>query len=224
MRGKMTLIDLTTDQLLTTTRSVRKRLDLTRPVEPELICECIEIATKAPTGAGDQPWHFVVVTDPAKRNKLAKLYNLSFNDYVAPMMGSGPQDPSGKWQKLSRPQQMRLESSMHLAQHLHEVPVLVIPCITGRPEKAPSFFEQSTIWGSILPGAWSFMLAARARGLGSTWTTLHLVYEREAAQILGIPYEDVAQVALLPVAYTLGTNFKPSPRKPLDEVYHLNNW
>ncbi len=106
---------------------------------------------------------------------------------------------------------------------MHEVPVMVIPCIYGRTDNT-SAFQQAGVWGSILPAAWNFMLAARARGLGTTWTTLHLMYEREAAQVLGIPYEKIMQAALIPVAYTLGTDFKPAPRIPLEPIVHWEEW
>jgi nitroreductase len=214
-------LDLTLDQLLTTTRSVRKRLDFSRPVEPALIRECIEIATQAPTGSNSQRWHFVVVTDPAKRLALADLYRQGYAAYR-----SAPVD----FEKLARirpeyaeTMQRVVSSSDYLAEHMHEAPVLVIPCLAGRPENLPAV-AQAGFWGSILPAAWSFMLAARARGLGSAWTTLHLPFEREAAGVLGIPYEKITQAAMLPVAYTLGTDFKPAPREPLDTILHWDQW
>jgi nitroreductase len=106
---------------------------------------------------------------------------------------------------------------------MHEVPVHVLPCIKGRPDGLPAN-KQAGIWGSILPAVWSFMLAARARGLGTVWTTLHLAYEKDAAEILGIPYDKITQTSLVPVAYTLGTDFKPGPRKPLEQIVHWNEW
>ena len=111
----------------------------------------------------------------------------------------------------------------HLAEHLHEVPVHVIPCVEGRAEDKPNALVAS-LYGSIVPAAWSFMLAARSRGLGTVWTTFHLLHEREAAEILGIPYEQVMQVALIPVAYTIGTDFKPGRRKPLESMVHWDLW
>lgn len=116
-----------------------------------------------------------------------------------------------------------MDASAYLAEHLHEIPVLVIPCIQGRAENTP-FMQQAVMWGSVLPATWSFMLAARARGLGTAWTSLHLAYEREAAAVLGIPYEQVMQVALIPVAHTIGTDFKPGPRIPADQRVHWDNW
>jgi nitroreductase len=215
------MLDLTLDQLLTTTRSVRKRLDFTRPVEPELIRECLTIAMQAPTGSNSQRWHFVVVTDPAKRLALADLYRQGYAAY---------RTAGVDFEKLARTRpeyaetmQRVVSSSDYLAEHMHEAPVLLIPCLAGRPENLPAV-AQAGFWGSILPAAWSFMLAARARGLGSAWTTLHLPFEREAAGVLGIPYEKITQAAMLPVAYTLGTDFKPAPREPLDTILHWDQW
>lgn len=217
----MSLLDLTPDQVLSTTRAVRKRLDLTRPVEPELIRECIELAAQAPTSSNIQRWHFVVVTDAEKRRALGECYRQGWNTAYGSEEARNrriPQDPA-----MARTQERVLSSAVYLAEHMHEVPVLVVPCIQGRFEGTTSA-AQAGAWGSILPAVWSFMLAARARGLGTAWTTLHLLYEREAAQVLGIPYEEVTQAALLPVAHTLGTDFKPGPRKPLDRVVHWDQW
>jgi nitroreductase len=217
----MTLIDLTADQVLTTTRSVRKRLDLTRPVEPEVLRECLEIALQAPSGSNSQQWHFVIVTDPAKKLALADLYRKSFSAYSAKRM------EARKNQDTSSPgaatQQRITNSADYLAEHMHEVPVYLIPCITGRLDNLPAS-QVAGAWGSIIPATWSFMLAARARGLGTAWTTLHLPYEKEAAEVLGIPYEKITQAALIPVAYTLGTNFNPAAREPLDTVLHWDKW
>jgi nitroreductase len=217
----MPTLDLSAEQVLSTTRSVRKRLDFSRPVEPELIRECIEIAMQAPTGSNAQRWHFVVVTDPAKRRGLADLYRKGWELYT-----SAPQD----LEKLAqtRPDYAAtmarvVSSSQYLADHMQDAPVLLLPCIFGRCEGQPSVV-QAGLYGSILPAAWSFMLAARNRGLGSAWTTLHLFFEREAAELLGIPYERITQTAMIPVAYSLGTDFKPAPREPLDKVLHWDTW
>src|SRR5947207_1983625 len=165
------------DHLLTTTRSVRKRLDLERPVEPAIIERCIEIATQAPSGSNQQEWHFFVVTDAAKRKGLADLYQKAFNTYLR----GREQAPANKREHAPSATIMRrvTSSAIYLAQHLHEVPVYIIPCIEGRTENEPQFV-QAGHYGSILPATWSLMLALRARGLGSAWTTLHLPYEKEA--------------------------------------------
>lgn len=173
-----------------------------------MIEECLALAVQAPTAAYRQDWHFVVVTEHELKAGLAELYRRSASSYFA------GRDPG------SSPM---LGSAFHLVEHLHEVPVLVVPCVEGRLEELPPN-RQASKWGSIAPATWSFMLAARARGLGTCWTTFHLAYEREAAVLLGIPYETVTQTALIPVAYTKRTEFRPGPRRPMDEVVHWNAW
>ncbi|HEV2235965.1 MAG TPA: nitroreductase family protein [Ktedonobacterales bacterium] len=221
----MPSLDLTPDQLLTTTRSVRKRLDLTRPVEPELIRECLELATQAPTGGNRQNWHFMVVTDAAKRQALGDLYRRGAEIYLKLPMNQPEAFAKLREQDPERAEvQLRVSrSSRYLIEHIHEVPVLVIPCIFGRTE-GTHIFEQAGVWGSILPAAWSFMLAARVRGLASAWTTFHLFFEKEAADVLGIPYDKVMQTALLPVAHAIGTDFSPAPRVPLETITHWDQW
>ncbi|MCC6458221.1 MAG: nitroreductase family protein [Caldilineaceae bacterium] len=214
------MMDLATvDHLLTTTRSVRKRLDLTRPVEPEIIERCIEIATQAPTGSNRQGWHFMVVTDPAKRAAVAAYYRKSFEAYIS---AGGPRGRGA----TNDPRQVRAakvrDSAIYLSEHMHEVPVLIIPCIEGRVENpAPS--AQAGFYGSILPAAWSLMLALRARGVGASWTTLHLVYEQEVADILDIP-GNITQAALLPVAYFTGDDFQPAQRVPARTITYWDRW
>jgi nitroreductase len=201
--------DLTPDQLLSTTRAVRRRLDLTRPVERGLLDECLDLAFQAPTGGNVQGWHFVLVTDADRKKALADLYRKSKSE----------NDPAS----VSPGQERSMAASAYLAAHLENVPVLVIPCIEGRTENMP-FLQQAVTWGSIMPATWSFMLAARARGLGTAWTSLHLAYERDAAAVLGIPYDQVMQVAMIPVAHTIGTDFKPGPRSPRSERVHWDRW
>ncbi len=208
---------LTADEVLTTTRSVRKRLDFSRPVERSVIEECLRIAQQAPSGSNRQGWHFVVVTDAEKRRAIADLYRRNWERYRA-TPGAQYSDPA----RVETQGRVR-DSAQYLADHFHEAPALVIPCIHGRTDGLPAS-AQSGVFGSILPAVWSFMLAARARGLGTCWTTIHLAYEREAAQVLGIPYDEVMQVALTPVAYTKGTDFKPAPREPLETVVHWDQW
>jgi len=218
----MPLLNLTPDELLSTTRAVRKRLDLTRPVEPELIRECVELAVQAPTGSNTQRWHFIVVTDAEKRKALGEFYRLGMMAAYGPGSENSKQAPPQDPQLAQTMERVR-NSSWYLAEHMGEVPVLVVPCIRGRLDGAASPV-QAGVWGSILPAVWNFMLAARARGLGTAWTTLHLLHEKEAAEVLGIPYEKVTQAALIPVAHSIGTDFKPGPRKPLDEVLHWDQW
>jgi nitroreductase len=205
-------LDLTPDELLSTTRAVRKRLDLTRPVPREVREECLRLAQLAPTAGYSQKWHFVVVTDAEKRAALGELWREVCYPYL--QRGGGARE--GQMLRIS-------DAVVHLAEHIHEVPVHVIPCMEGRYEGKPNALVAS-MFGSIIPAAWSFMLAARSRGLGSVWTTFHLMHEDRAAEILGIPYDKVTQVALIPVAYTLGTDFKPGKRKPLDTMVHWDSW
>jgi nitroreductase len=208
------LLELTPDELLTTTRAVRKRLDLTRPVERAVLEECLALAQQAPTGSYRQDWHFVVVADPDLRAGLAELWRQGGEAYLGRV--GDPADVPGIMGRV-------LGGVFHLLDHLHEVPVHVIPCIEGRTD-GKGAFAQASRWGSIIPATWSFMLAARSRGLGTVWTTFHLAREREAAELLGIPYDDVMQAALIPVAYTIGTDFKPGVRAPLESIVHWDRW
>lgn len=215
-------MDLTTvDHLLSTTRSVRKRLDFSRPVETSIITQCIDLALQAPTGGNSQGWSFVVVTDAAKRKAVADLYKKAFKLYSSDPAMRARYDADAN---DLRAQQMDrvLSSADFLADHMHEAPALVIACIEGRIEKA-SPVEQAGVYGSILPAAWSFMLALRSRGLGTAWTTLHIMYEQEVARILGIP-DTVTQAALFPVAYFTGDDFKPAKRLPTAEFVHWDSW
>ena len=211
------MLDLTPDEVLTTTRTVRKRLDFGRPVEREVIEECLRIAQQAPSASNRQDWHFVVVTDADKRFGLAELYRRGFARYR-----STPR-PEYDDQGRQATQDRVRTSADYLAEHMHEAPVHVIPCVARRTDGGPLML-QASVWGTIAPAIWSFMLAARARGLGTAWTTLHLQHEREAAELLGVPYDEVMQTALVPVAYTIGTDFKPAPRDPLETMVHWEGW
>src|SRR5436190_22429584 len=184
------LLELTPDELLSTTRAVRKRLDLERPVEREVLEECVEIAFQAPTGSNRQGWHFVFITDPAKRKALADLYKPNFERYKNM---PGPEYTAGDT-RAERSDFVR-DSATYLSDHFHEVPVLLVPVMEGRPDNMPAWV-QAGMWGSLLPAVWSFMLAARSRGLGTAWTTLHLPNEQEAADILGIPFDQFTQAGL----------------------------
>jgi nitroreductase len=209
---------VTPDELLTTTRSVRKRLDLTRPVPMDLVRECLEVALQAPSGSNRQAWHWVVVTDTDQRAALGELYRRAVDSYLESPGAAGKlyQDDPGR-----APVQERVGDSVaYLGQHMKDVPVHVIPCLRVPKLEA---VNQAGTWGSVLPAAWSYMLAARSRGLGTAWTTLHLTYEREAAEILGLP-ADMRQTALIPTAYYTGTTFKRAAREPLDNVLHIDRW
>jgi len=204
------------DDALVTTRAVRKRLDLERPVPREVILECLQLALQAPNGSNRQLWSWVVVDDPGTRAEMARIYNDAIETYR-----SGVGLPPVDW---STPAGQRMGTSVaHLREHLHEVPVLVVPTVTGRLDGA-AIPDQAHLWGSILPAVWSFMLALRGRGLGSVWTTVHLAQEQRMAELLGIPYADVTQAGLFPVAYTIGTDFEPGDRALSADVVHFNRW
>ena len=212
-------LDLSSEELLSTTRAVRHRLDLTRPVPRQLLEECVDLAVQAPTGRNRQRWHFVIVTDPERRAALAEVWRAGVST-----PGASDPVPERDVRRAGVAHMERVYSgAAHLYEHLHEVPAIVVPCVEGRTDHAP-VLRQAGTWGSILPAVWSFMLAARARGLGTCWTTGNLVHEREAARVLGIPYDDVMQAALIPVAYTLGTDFRPARRVPREEVLHWDAW
>lgn len=214
-------LPLTPDELLTTTRAVRRRLDLDRPVELGIVRECLEVALQAPSGSNAQGWHFVVVTDEVKREALADVYRRAFAIYRDLPMAAGNIVTGDPLRDVT--QQKVMSSAEYLAEHLHEAPVHVIPCIEGRVDGQPLMFSASVL-GSVIPATWSFMLACRARGLGTSWTTLHLMFEEEAADILGIPFGEISQTSLIPVAYTKGVDFKPAVREPVDSVLHVNGW
>jgi nitroreductase len=215
------VLELTPDELLTTTRAVRKRLDFDRPVPIELVRECIEISTQAPTGSNQQGWHWVVVTDADKRKQLGEYYRQAFSWYRDSDVYAGRMTTGDAGRDAT---QARVASSAeYLAERMGDAPVLVIPCITGRVDASMNLAGAS-FWGSLLPAAWSFCLAARARGLGTSWTTLHLIFEQQCAELLGIPFDEVSQGALIPVAFTKGTDFKPAPRIDLDPILHVDSW
>ena len=198
-----------TDHLLTTTRAVRKRLDLERPVPRELIAECLDIAIQAPTGGNTQRWRFVVVDDPDKKLALAEMYRKGWRPYLEASKKN--REGAGL-----NPETMVSDSADYLADHLHEVPAMLVPCLLDRGDGAG-------YWGSIIPAMWSFMLAARSRGLGTALTTIHLFEEAKAAELLGIP-ETVSQAALIPIGYYTGDDFKPAKRRPAEEITYWNTW
>lgn len=197
--------------LLTTTRSFRRRLDLTRSVDRQDIMDCLDVAVHAPSGSNRQPWRFVAVDEPESKSKIAELYRKGF---AANMSGRTPR----------RDQIVDLSSAAYLAEHLHEVPVLVIVCATGRLSVAAPGPSVASFYGSIYPAVWNFMLALRLRGLGSCFTTAHLRYEAEVAALLDIPYDDVTQVAMIPVAYLRPGQDRPSKREPASTVSMWNGW
>ncbi len=221
-----TTLDLSPDQLLTTTRAVRRRLDFDRPVPRELVEECVEIALQAPSGSNARGWHFVIVGDPAKRDKIAGHYRDAFAQYRSMPISAHALAENATGDDVDVMQRV-VSSAESLAENLHRAPYLVIPCLEGRlpaMEGAMGSLMQASQYGSILPAFWSFMLAARARGLGTSWTTLHLMHEKPIAELLGIPFDEVMQTALSPLAFTLGTDFKPAKGRDLAGALHVDSW
>jgi nitroreductase len=200
------------DELLTTTRSVRKRLDLNRPVGRDVILDCIRLAMQAPTASNTQDWRWLVITDPDKRAAIADIYRSIGAEYLAYAA-----------KEASDPQTRRVyASALALTDTLAQVPVHVIPCLDNRIDNS-NLLTAASAWASIIPAGWSFLLALRSRGLGSVWTTMHLAKEQEVAELLGIP-PTATQAALFPVAYTIGTDFRPASRPPAETVTYWDTW
>lgn len=211
-------VDLTNDELLATTRSVRLRLDFDRPVQRDVLSECLGLALQAPSASGKQDWRWVFVDDAEKKRALADIYRANLAGADRRTGGRETSDPS--------PQQARMAASgAHLVARLQDAPFLLIPCLKGRVDRSTSAMS-ATFWASVMPAAWSFCLALRSRGLGTCWTTLHLFGngERAAAEVLNIPYDDYSQVGLFPIAYTVGVDFKPARRLEPERVTHWNGW
>ena len=219
-------LDLTLDELLTTTRAVRKRLDFGREIDPSVIRECLEIAVQAPTGSNAQGWQFMFVTDPAKKEKIGEYYAQAWSIYETMPFAIHNLNRGTGDNSLTASQERSTSSAEYLAQNMAKAPVLMIPCVIGRTDSGESqaLLSQASQFGSIIPAAWNFMLAARARGIGSAWTTLHLMHEEAIAELLGIPYNEYMQVALIPLAYTKGTNFKPAYRPDVAGISHFDSW
>ena len=212
----MANLGLSVDELLKTTRAVRKRLDFDRSVPDQVLRECVEYAIQAPTGSNVQGWHFVLVTERDKIEKIAAIYKKAFDWYRDSPVYAG-RVVEGISEQRDAQQARVADSADYLAENMHRSPALFIPCMEGRNATAGAA-------GSIVPAAWSFMLAAREQGLGTCWTTLHLMHEEEAADVLGIPFNEVQQWALSPVAYTAGTDFKPATRPDVETVISWNSW
>lgn len=215
----MASLNLSVDEVLTTTRSVRKRLDFDKPVPREVLLECLELATQAPTGSNQQGWQWMFVADPQKKTAIADIYRKNFQWY-----GSQPGPEYGAGDSRGERRERVVSSAMYLAEHMQQAPWLLVPCLEGSVDFATQ--GGASFWGSLLPAAWSYMLALRSRGLGSAWTTLHLINdgEREAADILGIPYDRYRQGGLFPIAYTKGTDFRPATRIPVEQIVHWDTW
>ena len=204
-----------TDRLMMTTKQVRKRLDLTRAIPIDVVLRCIDVASRAPIGGNMQINRWLLVDDPDIKQGLAECYRAMGTDYLNAGVEQVKAAGSDSVQKRV------VESSVYLLDHLHEVPMMIIPIRMGRPDNTT--FGQATFWGSVTPGVWSLQMALRSRGIGTAWTTLHLYEEQRACTLLGLP-DDVTQIALLPAAFYSGDVFSPSARRPAHEITYLNSW
>ena len=218
----MSKLQLSADEVLTTTRAVRKRMDFDRPIDLATIEECLEIALQAPTGSNGQQWEWVVVTDPEKIAAIAALYQQGFAMYLG-MEGSVKSIYKGDEAGRIAQQERVTDSAQYLADNMHRCPALVIPVLPMKLDGMPNFVGAS-MYAGIMPAAWSFCLAARERGIGTSWTSIHLMFEEQVAGILGIPFAETSQIALIAMAYTKGTDFKPATREPLSASLHVNQW
>lgn len=212
-------LNLSVDEVLTTTRSVRKRLDFDKPVSRDVLRECLELALQAPTGSNAQGWQWVFVEDAEKKKAIADVYLANARGYLS-APGAAYPDGDTRGERMGAVR----DSATYLAEHMHSAPVLLIPCLDGRPDKSP--LGGVSFWASLFPAVWSFCLALRSRGLGSCWTTLHLLRdgEQQVADIVGIPRDRYSQGGLFPIAYTKGTDFRPAKRLPAEQVTHWNSW
>ncbi len=201
------------ERLLTTTKQVRKRLDLSRPVPHDELLECIELAGHAPMGGNLERNRWMIIDDPVAKSAIAERFAAVGRSYL---------EANAELRDDDRGRRV-IDSAMYLVDHLADVPALVLSMRLDRPPFEHSQGQVAGYYGSVLPGVWSFQLAARARGIGSAWTTFHLEYESEVAELLGIP-STVTQVCLLAVGYYTGESFTPAPRRPAREVTYLNGW
>jgi nitroreductase len=217
----MTLLDLSADDVLNTTRAVRKRLDFERPVDDQLIRDCVATAMQAPSGSNNMTMQFVVVKDAAKRKAIGEVYRQCWAIYESLPVFAGAIKKPGEVEQAQ--QERVVDSATYLSEHMGEAPVLVLGCTAGRVEGAPAMMAASSM-GNILPGMWSFMLAARARGLGTAWTTISLMMEKEVADIVGLPFDEIQQTCLTPLAHTIGTDFKRAMRPDPDTIIHWDTW
>ena len=208
-------LNLSVDTVLQTTRAVRKRLDLSKEVPVDLLKECLNLSLQSPTASGQALTHFVLIGDAEKKEKIANLYRKAFGIYQKEKKTVSTHHPDQN--SAGR----MVDSAQYLAANMHKVPWLLIPVMVGRYKTS---LECASVYGSILPSVWSFMLAARERSLGTCWTTLHLMFEKEAAEILGVPFDRYTQVALIPIAFSKGTDFKEAPRKDLSNFLHMETW
>jgi nitroreductase len=219
----MSTLPLTPDELLSTTRAVRKRLDFDRHVDDALIRECVELAMQSPSGSNNMTMQFVVVRDPDKRKALGEIYRQCYSIYQT--MDGVYVGSIDKGDADANAQQRRVATSADfLGDRMGDAPAIIIPCTAGMRTDGLPGMAVASLMANIAPAMWSFMLAARARGLGTCWTTVHLMMEQQAADVLGIPFDTVQQICMSPLAHTMGTDFKPAKRPPADSIIHWDAW
>ena len=216
-------LELTRAELLTTTRSVRKRLDFARPVDRDVVEDCLRQAFQAPNGSNQQTWNWVLVDDPATRQKMADIYRGGLADHLATPNRPGARNAPPADDAAAAAIGRMSASVMYLIEHMQDAPVLLVPTTAGRLEGS-NVFHQASVWGSILPAVWNLMLSLRLQGLGSAWTTLSLYREQEMAELLGIPFADNTQAGLFPIAYTIGTDFRTADRSRSQAAIRWNHW
>jgi nitroreductase len=207
-------LNLSVDEVLSTTRAVRKRLDISKPVPRALIDECLELALQAPNGINQNTWRWIVVDDPTTIAKLGTLYKSVVAEHSKALTSKVVGVPG---------EDKVLESAMSLLNIIDKVPAMLVPLMPGRPE-GKSAPEQAAMYGSIIQATWSFFLALRERGLGSVWMSAATRREKEASEILEIPFDQYTQIGWFPIAYTIGTDFKKAWRKPVSEVRSFNKF
>ena len=219
----MALLALDPDQLLSSTRAVRKRLDVDRPVGDDVIRECVSAAMQAPSGSNNMTMQFMVVRDAATKREIGEIYRQCYAIYQQ-MDGVYIRTIDKGDDSANAQQQRSADSADYLGEHMGDAPALIIPCTVGmRADGVPAMMAAS-LMANVLPATWSFMLAARARGLGTCWTTVHLMMEQQVADVLGVPFDTVQQVCLSPLAYTVGTDFRPAVRPPAESIIHWDRW
>ena len=199
------------DTVLATTRAVRRRLDLARPVDNQLLLDCIDLAEQAPTGGNLGSRRWIVVRDQAVKDQLAALYRETAGSFMS--------TTAERLRGTGHPQEKVMASASYLVDHLAEVPAIVIPTIIGRHDGSsrPGLFD------SVIQAAWSFCLALRARGLGTTWVTAALQDEARVKEILGVPGH-MTEIVMFPVAWTTGTDFKRAPRHPARAITYFDRF
>lgn len=191
------------DHYLSTARSVRRKIDFERPISRKDLEACVNVAVQAPTGIPGETWRFLIVDDGETKQRVAAVYR----DVITELM-------------TERGLPMK-QTQQALMDRLPEMPCMVFVCSLGQP--MPTHAGQVAFFGSVLPAAWSLMLAMRVRGIGATWTSVLSARCEQIAEILNIP-DDVTQTVMLPCGYTKDATLKPADRLSAADVTYWNSW